>query len=47
MKLSFSTFGWDGIPWDNFVKTAKALQFQGIEISSVDSELFTKKGSDF
>ena len=47
MKLSFSTYGWDNAGWCEFLSAAQSLKFQGVEIDSVGSRLFTEKGAAF
>ena len=47
MKLSFSTKGWHGKSFDDFIKIAKELRFSGIELHNVKNRLFTETGSVF
>ena len=32
MKLSYSTRGWDGLPWETMLRLAEELHFRGIEL---------------
>jgi fatty-acyl-CoA synthase len=41
MKLSFSTFGWDGFTWDKLCRTAKECGFTGIEIHNIHEPVFS------
>lgn len=43
MKLSFSTNGWRGRSFEDFVNAAESLRFQGFELHSIDNELYTGK----
>ena len=36
MKLSFSTYGWHDLEWDDFVSLARDMRMQGIEIHDLD-----------
>ena len=45
MKLSFSTRGWDNIPWDELVNLAVDMDFQGIEVYNPQAfDAFVGKG---
>ena len=44
MKFSFSTKGWHNCTFEDFVRIANELQFQGIELHNIHNEAFTKKG---
>ena len=46
MKLSFSVRGWNELSWDDMVKTAEELRFQGIEVYNIakHEELIGKSG---
>ena len=44
MRLSFSTKGWHGASWQDFLETASDLGFQGIEIHNLRAPAMTKKG---
>ena len=44
MKFSFSTKGWHGVPWHEFVETAADLAFEGIEIHNLFSPAMAEKG---
>ena len=41
MKLSFSTFGWDGFTWDKLCSTARECGFTGIEIHNIHEPVFS------
>jgi fatty-acyl-CoA synthase len=43
MKLSFSTFGWDGYTWSELCRMAKEIGFAGIEIHDVHEPVFSGK----
>ncbi len=45
MKLCFSTKGWHGVLWQDFVKTAHALGFSGIELHNLHDPVFARTGS--
>lgn len=47
MKISFSTYGWTTPSWTDFCNTAKSLQFQGVEIDSINGPLFADRGAPF
>ncbi len=47
MKFCFSTKGWHGISFDNFLNIAEELKFQGIELHNIYNALFTDKDGDF
>lgn len=48
MKLSFSTRGWQGLPWDQLVDTAEEMGFSGIEAYDIQNHAeFTGKGGPF
>ncbi|MBQ1244203.1 MAG: AMP-binding protein, partial [Clostridia bacterium] len=47
MKLSFSTKGWHGRSFDEFLDIAKELRFSGIELHNVNNKLFTDTNSAF
>ena len=44
MKLSFSTNGWSGYSWQDFLELASGMDFQGIELHKVDDGVLI--GSD-
>ncbi len=44
MKYSFSTKGWHDVSWQEFVDTAAALSFQGIEIHNLYAPAMAEKG---
>ena len=39
MRFSFSTKGWHGVSWQEFVDPAADLAFEGIEIHNLCTEL--------
>ncbi len=43
MKLCFTTNGWYGLSWGEFVSLAKEMHFQGIEIHNLNSAAFSGK----
>ena len=48
MRLSFSTRGWGDVPWDELVKTAADMGFEGIEAYDVlGNDKFSGKGGPF
>lgn len=47
MKLSFSTRGWDGLAWEDFVAAAKTTGYTGIELYGPASPRWTKTGAPF
>ncbi|MBR3181054.1 MAG: AMP-binding protein [Eggerthellaceae bacterium] len=48
MRLSFSTRGWGDVPWDELVKTASEMGFEGIEAYDVlANENLSAKGGPF
>ncbi len=47
MKLSFSTKGWHGRSFDEFISIAKNLGYKGIELHNVKNRLFTDENSAF
>ncbi|MBR2044310.1 MAG: AMP-binding protein [Clostridia bacterium] len=47
MKFSFSTKGWHGISFDEFLDIAKELKFEGIELHNIKNPLFTDKNGAF
>ncbi len=47
MKLSFSTRGWNGYEWQDFVSAAQELGFEGIELGTFSSGGFTEKSGPF
>ena len=48
MRLSFSTRGWGNVPWDELVKTASDMGFEGVEAYDVlANEKFSGKGGPF
>ena len=48
MRLSFSIRGWDEIPWEELVETARDMGFQGIEAYGVlESGKLSGKGGPF
>ncbi len=47
MKLSFSTKGWHGYLWEDFVKIADEQGFNGIELHNVNNPSFTEKNGAF
>ncbi len=44
MKLAFSTKGWHGVSWEEFVFDAHDLGFDGIEIHNLRAPEFSRKG---
>ena len=44
MRFSFSTKGWHGVSWQEFVDTAADLSFAGIEIHNLFSPAMAEKG---
>ncbi len=44
MRFSFSTKGWHGVSWQEFVDTAADLAFEGIEIHNLFSPAMAEKG---
>ena len=47
MKLSFSTKGWHGRTFQDFVAIAGELGFEGIELHNIRGELFSDRGGAF
>ena len=47
MKLSFSTNGWNGRTFPDFVALAKALGFSGLELHDVLHTGWTAEGAPF
>ena len=48
MNLSFSTRGWQQLTWDEIVRTAREMRFQGIEIYGIgDDPSLTDRGGPF
>ena len=47
MKLSFSTRGWNGYEWQDFVSAAEELGFEGIELNSFSGTALTEKNGPF
>ncbi len=47
MRLSFSTKGWNGYDWQDFVLAAEELGFNGIELGNFASTAFTEKTGPF
>ncbi len=47
MKLSFSTKGWHGYSWENFVNMASELRFGGIELHNINSPSFCDESAPF
>ena len=47
MKFSFSTKGWHGRSFDDFLDTAEELGFQGIELHNIAGSLFSEKDGAF
>ena len=47
MKLSFSTRGWNGYEWTDFVSAAEELGFEGIELNNFEGTQFTEKDGPF
>ena len=47
MKLSFSTKGWHGSSFEEFLQVAEQLKFSGIELHNIYNNLFTNKGGAF
>lgn len=48
MKLSFSTRGWQGLPWNQLVDTAEEMGFSGIEPYDIQKHIeLTGKGGPF
>ena len=48
MNLSFSTRGWNDLPWEDQIRDAEEYRFQGIEVYTLtrDSHL-SDRGSPF
>ncbi len=44
MRFSFSTKGWHGVSWPEFVETAADLAYEGIEIHNLFSPAMAEKG---
>ena len=46
MKLSFSTRGWEGAPWEEWIRMAGEMRFSGVEIynAHMQKSLFDKSG---
>ena len=46
MKLSFSTRGWEGAPWEEWIRMAGEMRFSGVEIynAHMQKALFDKSG---
>ena len=44
MRFSFSTKGWHGVSWQEFVETAADLAYDGIEIHNLFSPAMAEKG---
>ncbi len=47
MRLSFSTRGWKGYEWQDFVSAAEELGFEGIEPDNFSGSEFTEKNGPF
>ncbi|MDO4381203.1 MAG: AMP-binding protein, partial [Clostridia bacterium] len=47
MRLSFSTRGWKGYEWQDFVSAAEELGFEGIELNNFAGSEFTEKNGPF
>ena len=47
MRLSFSTRGWKGYEWQDFVSAAEELGFEGIELNNFSGSEFTEKNGPF
>ena len=47
MKLSFSTNGWHGFDWGDFIAMATDLGFDGIEIHNLNDAKFSGEGAPF
>jgi len=47
MKLSFSTYGWNGYTWQDYCRFAKEAGFSGIEIHSIHEPEFADKSGIF
>ena len=47
MRLSFSTRGWSGYAWSDFVSAAQELGFSGIELGSFSGGELTEKNGPF
>ena len=47
MKLSFSIKGWERYAWADYVRIAKEMELQGIELRNIHSTPLTARGGPF
>ncbi len=47
MKLSFSIKGWERYAWTDYVRTAKEMELQGIELRNIHGTSLTARGGPF
>jgi fatty-acyl-CoA synthase len=47
MKLSFSIKGWERYSWADYVRTAKEMELQGIELRNIHGTSLTARGGPF
>ena len=47
MKLSFSIKGWERYSWADYVRIAKEMELQGIELRNIHSTPLTARGGPF